>query len=228
MLDRAGNIRVAANERNRDRRRGAERARDRVLPHPLDPTSGLRNGGPLETPTSPTFLGRTLCVTQSDGNRHDNSPNTAGEATPGSAVVAKVSCLDEPLPIPGMPLPIRWTGAFTGRLPRGLLPVCRGAVSFPQSIAAGDRSAKEITMKASILTLVAAAALCSAQLAQAHILLGSEAAVASTAASAKSSLAVMTAAGIRYHAAANYRNERLYGGSSKPVRPDDRPGPRGV
>jgi hypothetical protein len=111
-------------------------------------------------------------------------------------------------------------------LPRGLLPVCRVAVFFAQSIAAGDRSAKEIPMKASIITLVATAALCSAQLAQAHILLGSEAAVASKAASTKSSLAVMTAAGIRYHAAANYRNEHLFG--SKPVRPDDRPGPRGI
>jgi hypothetical protein len=83
-------------------------------------------------------------------------------------------------------------------------------------------------MKASSITLVAAAALCSAQLAQAHILLGSDATVGSKAASTKNVLAAMTAAGTHYHARSNYRNERLSGGGTKPVRPDDRPGPRGV
>jgi len=84
-------------------------------------------------------------------------------------------------------------------------------------------------MKASILTLVATAAFAwGAQLAQAHILLGNEAVVATKSVSSKSSLAVMTAAGIRYHAAANYRNEQRLLGTSTGARPDDRPGPRGV
>ena len=66
----------------------------------------LRNGGPLEFPTSPVLAGRTFCTTSSDGNRRDNSPNTAGEAQPGSAVVGKVSCLDHRLGSPGEPLPV--------------------------------------------------------------------------------------------------------------------------
>jgi sugar lactone lactonase YvrE len=107
VLDRAGNLWVAANERNAI---VVVERHDRVVEffrNPVDPGSGLRNAGPLETPTSPLFLGRTLCVTQSDGNRRDNSPNSAGEVAPGTAAVAKVSCLDEPLPIPGAPLPVR-------------------------------------------------------------------------------------------------------------------------
>ena len=51
--------------------------------NPPDANTGLRNAGPLETPTSPMFLGHVLCITQSDGNRRDNSPNTGGEVGPG-------------------------------------------------------------------------------------------------------------------------------------------------
>jgi hypothetical protein len=39
----------------------------------------------------------------------------------------------------------------------------------------------------------------------------------------------MTVAGIRYHAAANYKNERFLGQSAPTaVRPDNRPGVRGI
>lgn len=94
VLDRAGNVWTAANERNAivlARRDG------RVVEYfrnPADAATKLRNGGPLEFPTSPVLLpdGR-LCVTQSDGGRRDNSPNTAGEAGPGKAALAKVSCV---------------------------------------------------------------------------------------------------------------------------------------
>jgi sugar lactone lactonase YvrE len=94
VLDRAGNVWTAANERNAivlARRDG------RVVEYfrnPADPVSKLRNGGPLEFPTSPVLLpdGR-LCVTQSDGSRRDNAPNTAGEANPAGPVRAKVSCV---------------------------------------------------------------------------------------------------------------------------------------
>ncbi|WP_410619390.1 SMP-30/gluconolactonase/LRE family protein [Amycolatopsis sp. cmx-8-4] len=93
-MDRAGNVWTAANERNAivlARRDG------RVVEYfrnPADATTKLRNGGPLEFPTSPVLLpaGR-LCVTQSDGGRRDNSPNTAGEVGPGKAALAKVSCV---------------------------------------------------------------------------------------------------------------------------------------
>lgn len=106
VLDQSGNVWVAANERNalvivEPNGRVVEFYRN-----PIDGTTGLRNAGPLETPTSPMFLGHTLCVTQSDGNRRDNSPNSAGEVGPGTGFLGKVSCLDQRLPIPGGPLPI--------------------------------------------------------------------------------------------------------------------------
>jgi sugar lactone lactonase YvrE len=94
VLDRAGNVWTAANERNaivlaRRDGRVTEYFRD-----PADAESKLRNAGPLEFPTSPVLLpdGR-LCVTQSDGNRRDNAPNTAGEASPAGPVRAKISCV---------------------------------------------------------------------------------------------------------------------------------------
>src|SRR5262249_29694853 len=84
VLDESGDLWVAANERN------AIDVVDRsgrvveFFRNPLDPATGLRNGGPLELPTSPMFLGHELCMTQSDGNRRDNSPNSAGEVGPGT------------------------------------------------------------------------------------------------------------------------------------------------
>jgi sugar lactone lactonase YvrE len=100
-LDRAGNVFVDPNERNAivvvdGRGRVSEFFRNPVG------AGSLRNGGPLEFPTSPFLTGRTLCTTSSDGNRRDNSPNTAGEAVRG-----KISCLDERLQVPGEPLPVR-------------------------------------------------------------------------------------------------------------------------
>ncbi len=103
-LDRAGTIFAAANERNAivvvDRQ---GRVRE-FFRNP--PVAQLRNEGPLEFPTSPLLVGRTLCVTQSDGNRRDNVPNSGGKVGPGHPAVAKISCLDEPLRVPGLPLPV--------------------------------------------------------------------------------------------------------------------------
>jgi sugar lactone lactonase YvrE len=104
-LDRSGNVWVDANERNAIavvNRRGEVSEFFRNPPG----ADSLRNAGPLEFPTSPVLAGRTLCTTSSDGNRRDNSPNTAGEASPGSQVVGKVSCLDQRLETPGLPLPV--------------------------------------------------------------------------------------------------------------------------
>ena len=106
VLDESGDIWVAGNERNAIT--VVERS-GRIVEffrNPPDATTGLRNAGPLETPTSPMFLDHVLCVTQSDGNRRDNSPNSAGEVGPGTGFLGKVSCLEGPLPVPGAPLPI--------------------------------------------------------------------------------------------------------------------------
>ena len=98
VLDRDGNIVVAANERNAivvvtDDGRTIE-----LFRNPVDPTTRLRNQGPLEFPTSPVIVGRTLCVAHSDGARRDNFPNSGGEVTPAGPERAKVSCLEEDLP----------------------------------------------------------------------------------------------------------------------------------
>jgi sugar lactone lactonase YvrE len=103
-LDRGGNVWVDANERNAivvvDRRGDVEE----FFRNPV--ASNLRNAGPLEFPTSPVLAERTLCTTSSDGNRRDNAPNAAGEASPGTTVVGKVSCLDQRLDDAGLELPV--------------------------------------------------------------------------------------------------------------------------
>jgi len=102
-LDVAGRIWVDANERNAivvvDRRGGVTE----FFRNPVDPATSRRNAGPLEFPTSPVFLGRRFCTTSSDGARRDNFPNTAGEV----AGNGKISCLDQRLDVPGVPLPVR-------------------------------------------------------------------------------------------------------------------------
>jgi sugar lactone lactonase YvrE len=106
-LDRDGNVVVAANERNAIVVVSAKGKVTELFRNAADPVTKLRNTGPLETPTSPFLVGRKLCVAQSDGNRRDNVPNTAGEAAPGTAVVGKVSCLDQQLKVAGLPLPVK-------------------------------------------------------------------------------------------------------------------------
>jgi sugar lactone lactonase YvrE len=63
-----------------------------VFRNSRDRTTGLRNEGPLETPTSPVVVGKTICTANSDGNRRDNFPNTAGEITPAGPARGKISC----------------------------------------------------------------------------------------------------------------------------------------
>jgi sugar lactone lactonase YvrE len=103
-LDRSGGVWVDANERNAivlvDRRGDVSE----FFRNPV--AGGLRNAGPLEFPTSPVLAGRKLCTTSSDGNRRDNSPNTAGEANSGDGIVGKVSCLDQRLDESGVELPV--------------------------------------------------------------------------------------------------------------------------
>ena len=121
-LDREENIWVDANERNAVAvvtREGKvfEIFRNPVnLPPPVAFGVGLRNAGDqngvgndhiLEFPTSPFLTGKVFCTSMSDGNRRDNSPNTGGEIVPGSAILGKISCMDQELKIPGLPLPVR-------------------------------------------------------------------------------------------------------------------------
>jgi sugar lactone lactonase YvrE len=105
-LDRAGNVFAAANERNAIVVVTPDRRVVEFFRSPVDPATRLRNDGPLEFPTSPFLTDRKLCITNSDGNRRDNSPNTAGEVGPGMAGVAKIACLDQPLTVSGLPLPV--------------------------------------------------------------------------------------------------------------------------
>jgi hypothetical protein len=78
-----------------------------VFRNPADPTTKLRNAGPLETPTSPVVVGHKFCTANSDGNRRDNSPSTAGEIGGTTTPKGKISCINERINIPGLPLPVR-------------------------------------------------------------------------------------------------------------------------
>jgi sugar lactone lactonase YvrE len=110
ILDRAGNIWTAANERNAIVVVTPERRVIEIFRNPLnsvrlrnsaDPEVG--NNHIFELPTSPFLSGHRLCVANSDGNRRDNSPNSAGEINSSGPVGArgKISCMDQPVNIPG-------------------------------------------------------------------------------------------------------------------------------
>ncbi|HWX77841.1 MAG TPA: SMP-30/gluconolactonase/LRE family protein, partial [Candidatus Acidoferrales bacterium] len=69
-------------------------------------TKSVDNNRILEFPTSPFLTGKVFCTSMSDGNRRDNSPNTGGQIVPGTSILGKISCMDQELKIPGLPLPI--------------------------------------------------------------------------------------------------------------------------
>ena len=70
-----------------------------------DPATLLRNLGPLEFPTSPVLAGNTLCTSNSDVDRRDNSPSTGGEISPAGPARGKISCLNSRVQIRGATLP---------------------------------------------------------------------------------------------------------------------------
>ena len=84
-----------------------------VFRNPVN-SAGLRNSADpaeettriLEFPTSPFLTGKLFCTAKFDGNRRDNSPNTAGEINPNRPSVGKISCMDQELIIPGLRLPV--------------------------------------------------------------------------------------------------------------------------
>jgi hypothetical protein len=83
-----------------------------------------------------------------------------------------------------------------------------------------------MTVRTSIVTLAVAGLAWAAPAAQAMLLSGDS---AGSTRSTNSVLAALKASGSRYHAQANYRNERFVGQStSQGVRPDDRAGIRGI
>jgi sugar lactone lactonase YvrE len=106
VLDERGNIWGAANERNAMVFVTREGSVQEFIRNPPDVTTRLRNGGPLEFPTSPFLDGKKLCITQSDTTRRDNFPNTAGEVGPPGPDLAKISCLDQAVFTAGLPLPV--------------------------------------------------------------------------------------------------------------------------
>ena len=115
-LDRAGNIWADANERNAVVVMTRDGEVAEVFRNPVN-AAGLRNSADtaegnrhiLELPTSPFLSGKRFCTASSDGNRRDNSPNGAGEVNSGGPVGArgKISCMDQRLVVPGLPLPVR-------------------------------------------------------------------------------------------------------------------------
>ena len=117
-LDREGNVWVAANERNAVAVVTKNKKVIEVFRNPVN-SVGLRNSADtpdgnnhiLEFPTSPFITGKVFCISQSDGERRDNSPRSAGEVNAGATVggtnlLGKISCMDQELKIPGLPLPI--------------------------------------------------------------------------------------------------------------------------
>jgi sugar lactone lactonase YvrE len=101
-LDHGGNIWVSVGERNAvvgvtDQGKAFEVFRN--APHPV---TRLRNRGPLEFPTSPFLSDRRFCTANSKEERRDNWYDVSDARKGG-----KISCLDQRLSIPGMPLPVR-------------------------------------------------------------------------------------------------------------------------
>jgi sugar lactone lactonase YvrE len=92
VFDDAGNLWCSVNERNAIVVVTPGGRVIEVFRNPRDRTTGLRNEGPLETPTSPVVVGKIVCTVNSDGNRRDNFPNTAGEITPAGPARGKISC----------------------------------------------------------------------------------------------------------------------------------------
>jgi sugar lactone lactonase YvrE len=107
VVDVSGNIWSSVNERNALIYTYAHGGRSvEVFRNPPN-AARIRNEGPLESPTSPVLVDFKLCTANSDGNRRDNSPNTAGELAPAGPNRGKISCIDQGINVPGVRLPIR-------------------------------------------------------------------------------------------------------------------------
>jgi hypothetical protein len=114
-LDQAGNIWSSANERNAIVLASKQGRVVEVFRNPVNAASLRNSADPavgndhiVEFPTSPFLLGKKFCTSNSDGNRRDNSPNSAGEINSAGPVGrrGKISCMDQELAIRGLPLPV--------------------------------------------------------------------------------------------------------------------------
>jgi sugar lactone lactonase YvrE len=121
VLDRDGNIWVVAVERQAIVVVTKHGKVFEVFRNPVNSPSGfgLRNAGDqsvgnnhiLEAPTSPFIIGKVFCTAQADFGLGDNSPRSTGEVLGGQPQdgpipLAKISCMDQELKIPGLRLPI--------------------------------------------------------------------------------------------------------------------------
>ena len=106
-LDVAGRIWAVANERNAAVFVYQNGKVQEVFRNAPDAGTKLRNTGPLESPASPVLAGHKFCTSNSDGNRRDNFPNTAGEINPSGPARGKISCIDQRINVQGVTLPIR-------------------------------------------------------------------------------------------------------------------------
>ena len=106
VFDAGGNLWVDSNERQAVLFLEKNGRVTEVFRNPINTLTKLRNEGPLETPTSPVLVGHTLCTANSDGNRRDNSPSTAGEIGGPGQPKGKISCMAERVNTPGLPLPV--------------------------------------------------------------------------------------------------------------------------
>ena len=108
VLDVQDNVWAGANERqavifiSNDQTQIKE-----VFRNAPDPATLLRNLGPLEFPASPVLAGNTLCTSNFDIDRRDNSPSTGGEISPAGPARGKISCLNSPVQIRGATLPMQ-------------------------------------------------------------------------------------------------------------------------
>src|SRR5258706_8346654 len=106
VIDRAGNIWVDANERQAVIYVYANTGKVVEVYRNPPNAAKVRNEGPLETPTSPVLVNSRFCTANSDGNRRDNSPSTAGEIGGPGQSRGKISCFDQGANVPGISLPI--------------------------------------------------------------------------------------------------------------------------
>ena len=120
-LDRGGNIWVVAFERQAVLVVTKNGKVIEVFRNPVNSQNGvgLRNAGNqsvgnnhiLESPTSPFITGKLFCTAQDDSGRRDNSPRREGEVSGGQpqdgpVPLAKISCMDQELRLPGLRLPL--------------------------------------------------------------------------------------------------------------------------
>jgi sugar lactone lactonase YvrE len=106
VIDESGGLWIDANERNAIVYVRNDGSVTEVFRNPVNPATKLRNEGPLETPTSPILFGHKLCTSNSDGNRRDNFPSSAGEIGGAGQPKGKISCIDQRVNVPGLQLPV--------------------------------------------------------------------------------------------------------------------------